>query len=56
MELKLSKEEVEAILMAHVNSVIPNAAFNEIEWEDRYSSRHGATFSHTDLPPETADD
>jgi hypothetical protein len=56
MELKLSKEEIEKILLTHVNGLMPEAAFNRVEWEDRYSSRHGATFDYSPLPPETADE
>ena len=58
MELKLNRKEIEAILLAHVNRLIPAAmpvaTFNRVEWDSRYSGMNGATFDHTDLPPEDA--
>lgn len=55
MELKLDRKEIEAILLAHVNGIIPNAPFNRVEW-DGYRSPSAVSFDHTDLPPEKEDE
>lgn len=51
MELKLDRKEIEEILLAHVNRIVPEAGLNRIEWGG-YSSPHSATFDHTDIPQE----
>ena len=56
MELKLDRKEIEAILLVHVCGLVPEAAINRIEWDSGYNTVRGATFDHTDLPPEIADE
>lgn len=52
MELKLTKAEIEAILLGHVNRIVPEAGMNRIEWDCGYRSVENATFDHTDVPQE----
>lgn len=57
MELKLNKAEIEQILLKHVNeNVVTGKDFNRIEWDNGYRTLNGATFDHTDLPPEKDDE
>lgn len=51
MELKLSRDEIETILLDCVQRLLPAAAINRIEW-DGYRTPGGATFEHTDVPEE----
>ena len=55
MELRLTKDEIEQILLVHVARIVPEAALNRIEW-DGYRTPSGATFDHTDVPQEAGDE
>jgi len=61
MELRLEKEEIEQALLIYVNRMLPEAGINRVQWDFSYSVQkgralEGATFDHTDLPPETGDE
>jgi hypothetical protein len=58
MELRLDRKEIEAILLAHVNAIVTDTAadFNRVEWDNGYRTLNGATFDHTDIPQEKADE
>lgn len=56
MELKLDRKEIEAILLAHVNRIMPEAGLNRVEWDCSYRTMSAAKIDHTDLPPEKEDE
>lgn len=56
MELKLDRKEIEAILLVHVNRIVPEAGLNRIEWDNGYRTLNGATFDHTEIPMEKNDE
>jgi hypothetical protein len=56
MELKLDRKDIEQVLIAYANGLVREAKFNRIEWDNGYRTLNFATFDHTDIPHEKADE
>ena len=55
MKLYLDRKDIEAILVAHANRLMSEAGFNSVDWDNKYSTLHGATLEHSDVPQEHDD-
>ena len=45
MEIKLSKDEIEIILLEHINMLVSLRRFNTVTWDSSYSYARTATLS-----------
>jgi len=45
MEIKLSKDDIETILLEHINMLVSLRRFNTVTWDSSYSYTRTATLS-----------
>ena len=50
MEVKLNKEEIEAILLDYINMLVSLRRFNTATWDSSYSYARTVTLSHHEEP------
>ena len=50
MEIKLSKDEIEIILLEHINMLVSLRRFNTVTWDSSYSYARTVTLSHHEEP------
>jgi len=53
MEIKLSKDEIETILLEHINMLVSLRRFNTVTWDSSYSYARTATISFEEPKDET---